>query len=499
MSDWIRPAGCEGGGCVEYRTVGDDVFIRSSRSPHQCAIASVAEWDAFVVGLTAEVRDESDFYVAHVDQMATLADSIAEAKRALAAENARLRQQRDQVFKDLAAEQKAHRSAVAEAAVLRHRDRRTQAVVAVTRVWHHACGRTVGTGPGSPGLPTCECGDLSGWVTYSNSVGEPLSDKPGSFLKVRWTVPGPRVWNAGDPEPEGVETVRCRFDTQWQRTPRGWYCVDVFPDGPPSRRSNYGEWKHLRSRAPLTEVLPGPSPVTIAEGVQVALDGLHEQEKRRADLADREAGRAGEAQCPNCGSGSRTWRGPTGTWNPAANPPCVHPWHEPEMPEWERELLDRQAKAQDCTEGLDAAIEAAQRAATEIYRQRNGFPADVELNPAYVWAYAEAAVRAASPLIERAALETALRAYLHGAAAIAAERRRQVDQEGWTSAYDRNHFRGELAQAAACYAWPGDHGDHPPAAWPWLAEHWKPSPQDRIRELVKAGALIAAEIDRLTS
>jgi hypothetical protein len=26
---------------------------------------------------------------------------------------------------------------------------------------------------------------------------------------------------------------------------------------------------------------------------------------------------------------------------------------------------------------------------------------------------------------------------------------------------------------------------------------WKPSPDDRFRELVKAGALIAAEIDRL--
>jgi len=27
--------------------------------------------------------------------------------------------------------------------------------------------------------------------------------------------------------------------------------------------------------------------------------------------------------------------------------------------------------------------------------------------------------------------------------------------------------------------------------------HWKPTPDDRVRELVKAGALIAAEIDRL--
>ena len=33
--------------------------------------------------------------------------------------------------------------------------------------------------------------------------------------------------------------------------------------------------------------------------------------------------------------------------------------------------------------------------------------------------------------------------------------------------------------------------------WPWDLEWFKPSPYDRIRELVKAGALIAAEIDRL--
>lgn len=36
-----------------------------------------------------------------------------------------------------------------------------------------------------------------------------------------------------------------------------------------------------------------------------------------------------------------------------------------------------------------------------------------------------------------------------------------------------------------------------PAGWPWHPKWWKPTPDDRIRELAKAGALIAAEIDRL--
>lgn len=33
--------------------------------------------------------------------------------------------------------------------------------------------------------------------------------------------------------------------------------------------------------------------------------------------------------------------------------------------------------------------------------------------------------------------------------------------------------------------------------WPWSDEKWNPEPDNRIRELAKAGALIAAEIDRL--
>jgi hypothetical protein len=38
-----------------------------------------------------------------------------------------------------------------------------------------------------------------------------------------------------------------------------------------------------------------------------------------------------------------------------------------------------------------------------------------------------------------------------------------------------------------------------PGWWPWAERFWKPTPDDRVRELVKAGALIAAEIDRLTA
>ncbi len=98
-----------------------------------------------------------------------------------------------------------------------------------------------------------------------------------------------------------------------------------------------------------------------------------------------------------------------------------------------------------------------------------------------------------------------------GAALIAAERQRQIEQEGWTPEHDDTHALGALADAALSYAEAGAeqlrevrHTGYPTAAkhlwtrtdWPWDASWWKPS-EEPIRNLVKAGALIAAEIDRL--
>lgn len=99
---------------------------------------------------------------------------------------------------------------------------------------------------------------------------------------------------------------------------------------------------------------------------------------------------------------------------------------------------------------------------------------------------------------KRAELEEVIQ--VNGIDLIAAERKRQVEQEGWTPAHDRRHEDGELAFAAACYALPEAARGIivvTPKFWPWDLEWWKPTPDDRIRELQKAGALIAAEIDRL--
>ncbi len=85
---------------------------------------------------------------------------------------------------------------------------------------------------------------------------------------------------------------------------------------------------------------------------------------------------------------------------------------------------------------------------------------------------------------------------------IANERIRQMNKEGVDLNHDQAHMDGHLARAAACYALPAGWRIHPvqtapPWAWPWEHIFWKPTPDNRIRELAKAGALIAAEIDRI--
>lgn len=85
---------------------------------------------------------------------------------------------------------------------------------------------------------------------------------------------------------------------------------------------------------------------------------------------------------------------------------------------------------------------------------------------------------------------------LPGATQIGYERARQQMAEGYDAEHDDEHVNEELADAAACYIIFAPEPGKTPYAWPWNDEDWKPS-GDRIRDLVKAGALIAAEIDRL--
>ena len=78
---------------------------------------------------------------------------------------------------------------------------------------------------------------------------------------------------------------------------------------------------------------------------------------------------------------------------------------------------------------------------------------------------------------------------------IADERRRQIYAENWSPEHDDTHVRGELAREGALYALEG-------TVWETqvdgLCGNWESrTRKSRIRQLAIAGALIAAEIDRL--
>lgn len=99
--------------------------------------------------------------------------------------------------------------------------------------------------------------------------------------------------------------------------------------------------------------------------------------------------------------------------------------------------------------------------------------------------------------------EATVKALPTSVADIAEERRRQIEVEGWTPGHDDAHSDGELARAASVYARHAALSDSfrrgmakdLPLNWPWERAWWKPT--SKRRDLVKAGALIVAEIERL--
>ncbi len=102
---------------------------------------------------------------------------------------------------------------------------------------------------------------------------------------------------------------------------------------------------------------------------------------------------------------------------------------------------------------------------------------------------------------------------MNGTELIAAERRRQMEKEGWTPEHDATHTGGELAKTAICYAASAigievkkyeivpagrdDCAEDISDLWPWDCCHDKRKTHPKLKQLVISGALIAAEIDRL--
>lgn len=88
---------------------------------------------------------------------------------------------------------------------------------------------------------------------------------------------------------------------------------------------------------------------------------------------------------------------------------------------------------------------------------------------------------------------------MNGVELILGERVRQLAEKGYHVEHDAQHRDGSLAVAGGCYAIWGHYTELRPVYpqfWPWEPADWKPS-TDRIEVMTRAGALIAAEIDRL--
>jgi len=117
-----------------------------------------------------------------------------------------------------------------------------------------------------------------------------------------------------------------------------------------------------------------------------------------------------------------------------------------------------------------------------------------------------------------------------GVTAVAAERRRQIQEEGFSAEHDKHHVSNALLYAALCYLdpvkkyvkvheggvffggsmttavptinlpsgpeGPGEYYILPRQFWPFEIEWWKPCPHNRVREIVKGLALGVAHLDQ---
>lgn len=79
---------------------------------------------------------------------------------------------------------------------------------------------------------------------------------------------------------------------------------------------------------------------------------------------------------------------------------------------------------------------------------------------------------------------------------VIAERQRQQSVEGWTPENDDQYGKSQLLWASSCYLLNTIQPfNRIPMDWPWDSSWWKPT--NSRRDLVKAGALILAEIERI--
>jgi len=392
MSEWIRPDGCEGGACVEYRTVDGKVYVRNSTDEDHMVAFTVAEWYAFVAGLVETAvhdarvvinLDNERLTVENARLEKSLTDSACEVESLRAflhSANQRieevegmvavLQRGRDQLRAFNRESERQRNEAIAEAAVLRHRDRRTQAVVEAAEAVVAAELVLL-----KFEYPTAEDDADQAFLDALTAAVAALQDVPASPPESQLPADQPPVEalatdGAGaQGEAQGDYCPVCDHDDH--RCPgcgssveHGAITCDDCIETPEESVAIVDANLRAKGGSGLTEVLPEPAP--------------------KPDGEVPEAGRAGEAQEPSFAE--RYGR---------------------QIDSVIMEDLER--STQDRTEGLDAAIEAATMAILR-YDLRVGLATNIR--PAsHHRCEAEAAIRAASPLIERAALLAAADAW----------------------------------------------------------------------------------------
>lgn len=184
---------------------------------------------------------------------------------------------------------------------------------------------------------------------------------------------------------------------------------------------------------------------------------------------------------------------------------CPHCGAEYELSADEMAMVRGRKLLSDDTEWLDVLGSYARNPSFDAAKTVTRYADDFHSAVAPLYAAAQAPVQADGR--DEAVKDLELQLYhdaygtkvpTEAAIDVLAERRRQVEKEGWTPASDDKYTANELAQAAAAYLITNDPRMQPgwiPGNWPWSVEWWKPTTPRR--NLVKAGALILAEIERL--
>ncbi len=199
------------------------------------------------------------------------------------------------------------------------------------------------------------------------------------------------------------------------------------------------------------------------------------QVRSSIETALQESRRTAVCTCPS-GDGSLRW-------------PCPIHSHQPAAPGEVVVALLRDAF--DTLESMtDSDIDFE-----DDEEEREGAPTQYAARK--IWAAITAIV--ATPIPDQQSKQSA------AARDVLAERQRQISAEGWTPQHDDGYSGGEMAQAAAVYAIFGGHEGRvgrnsvlPGIAqqlWPWDWDWFKP--QGQRRDLVRAAALVLAEIERL--